>query len=819
MKKFLILAVALMGLSAAVASAQMSDEAVVSYVKDATASGKSEKQIGKELLARGVTVEQMQRIKDKYESQQGGETIAADVTATSSAVVRSNARKDSDMEVANNLELVAASTSDPVEKGKAAASDLVENGKAAASRAIFGHNLFKGQRLSFEPNLNIPTPENYILGPGDEVVVDIWGQNEASFRQTISPEGRIMVSQVGPIYLSGLTIKKANDLIRKKFAQKYSSIDGDEPASEITLTLGNIRTIQVNILGEVSLPGTYRISSFSTIFHALYVSGGVTDRGTVRSIELIRNGKLHTVVDIYPFMLTGHNDCDFQLRDGDVIRVPLYGIYANITGNVKRPMYYELKEGETIKNLIDYAGGFDADAYTDEVSVVRQGELDRQVLSVSKASYASTALCIGDVVSVGSTMDRFSNKIEVRGSVFRPGIYELRSDISTVKQLINHADGLMEDAFLERARLLRQKEDFTPEVLSVNVGGIMNGLVADIPLRKNDILIIPSKHELYDLGDITIEGYVARPGTFAFAENMTIEDLILQAGGLLRGASTVRVEVARRMMDPESEMPTDKLAEVFTFPLDVNLKMDNSIKFKLEPYDIVRIRKSPGYKAQSNVTIDGEVAFPGGYTMLSNGDRISDLVQRAGGVTPHSYPRGAILMRKASTEEIEIHGATERFIRQNRTKKDTVDLSKVELRDSYTVGIELDKALANPGSDYDMVLRDGDRLFVPEYVSTVRIGGEVLFPNTVLFKPGEKISYYVKQAGGYTSKAKRSRTFVVYMNGHANTKGAGAVVEPGCEILVPAKPERKGMSTAEIMSISTSAISLATLVTNLVKLF
>lgn len=808
MRRLITLTIAALGLSVAVASAQMSDEAVVSYVKSSMASGKGEKQIGRELLSRGVSVEQMQRIKDKYESQQGGETISADVSSTSSAAVRSSARNDNAMDAANNLELVAASAPDPVEAGK-----------NSGSRAIFGHNLFKGQHLSFEPNLNIPTPENYILGPGDEVVVDIWGQNEASFRQTISPEGRIMVSQVGPIYLNGLSIKRANELIRKKFAQKYSSIDGDEPASEITLTLGNIRTIQVNILGEVSLPGTYRISSFSTIFHALYVSGGVTNRGTVRAIELIRDGKLYTVVDIYPFMLTGHNDYDFQLKDGDVIRVPLYGNYANISGNVKRPMYYELKEGETVKDLIEYAGGFDADAYTEEVNVIRQGELERQVLSVAKADYASTALCIGDAVSVGSTLDRFSNRIEIRGSVFRPGIYELCDNISTVKQLIQHADGLMEDAFLERARLLRQQEDFTPEVMAVNVGGIMSGLIADIPLRKNDILIIPGIHELYDLGTISIEGYVARPGTFTYAQNMTIEDLILQAGGLLRGASSVRVEIARRLMDPASEMPTDQLAEVFTFPLDLDLKMDNSIQFKLEPYDIVRIRKSPGYRVQSNVSISGEVAFPGGYTLLTNHERLSHLVERSGGLTPHAYTRGAILTRVINEEEMNLRNAATRIARQ-KGPKDSVSVEKLDISRTYTVALELDKALENPGSDYDIELRSGDHLFVPEYLSTVKIVGDVMYPNTVTYKSGERFSYYINKAGGYGSGAKRSKAYIVYMNGNVSKKKSAKYIEPGCEIIIPSKKEktRSAASVAETLAITNSVVSMGTLVASLLRI-
>lgn len=806
MRRFLTLTISLLCLSAAVANAQMSDEAVVDYVKTGMASGKGEKQIGKELLARGVTMEQVERIKAKYESQQGGETVSSEASiATSSTAIRREATTTN--QVAGSLDGVSAAVPAPTEAGK-----------ESMSRNIFGHEIFTGKQLSFEPNINLPTPENYILGPGDEVVVDIWGENEASFRQTISPEGRIMVSQVGPVYLNGMSIKKANEFLRKKFAQKYAGIDGDDPSSEISLSLGNIRTIQVNILGEVSKPGTYRISSFSNVFHALYVAGGVTNRGTIRAVEVLRGGKLYAKIDMYPFILSGKFENDFQLRDNDVVRVPLYGMIANIEGQVKRPMFYEIKSGETLQTLIDYAGGFDVDSYRDELRIVRQTGREREMINVKNGEFQSFLLEDGDAVNVGASLDRFANRVEVRGSVFRPGMYELGRDVTSVKTLIEHAEGLMEDAFTDRVRLLRQQDDFTPEVMSVNLTGIMKGLVADVPLRKNDVLIIPNIHELKDLGSVSINGFVAKPGTFTYAENMTIEDVILQAGGLLDGASSVRIDVSRRLNDHESLMPTDQLAESFSFALDLGLKMENSINFKLKPYDIIYVRKSPGYREQSEITIEGEVAFPGSYALLTNNERLSDLIKRAGGVTPHAYLHGAVLVRQTNEEERTLISASNRMVRQGGGK-DSVAVSKLQHTAQYTVGLELDKAVAEPGSDYDLILRAGDRLIIPEYLSTVKINGDVMYPNTVLYMPGKPIRYYVDLAGGYGSSAKKSKAYIIYMNGNVAARRNKNKVEPGCEIIIPTKAEKKGMGTAETLATLSTVTSMSTMVASMINLF
>lgn len=804
MKRIFSLLISFLMLGSLISFAQMSDEQVVNYVKSGLSTGKGEKQIATELLARGVTAAQIERLRSAYESGKGAETVTPSSGASSSSI-RNSASTDS--EVAGELDAVSADITNPV------------NHVRTNQAEIFGHSIFNGRALSFEPNMNIATPETYILGPGDEVIIDIWGENEASIRQTISPEGRIMVSQIGPIYLNGLSIKQANNLVKRTFSQKYAGVSGERAASEVSVTLGQIRTIQVNVFGEVSVPGTYRLSAFSTVFNALYMAGGVTEVGTLRDIQVIRNGKKIADIDVYPYLFSG-SSADFRLQDGDVIIVPLYGILAGISGNVKKPMHYELKEGQTLADLIEYAGGFESDAFRGEVKVVRETGREREIKVVSDKDFASFKMDAGDAVTVGSMIDRFSNRVEIQGSVFRPGMYEIGGDVTTVRQLVDKAEGLMEDAFTSRVRLLRQMDDFTPEVISIDLGALMAGRAADIKLKKNDVLVIPSIHELKDLGELTIRGYVARPGTFVFAENTTIEDLILQAGGLLDGASTVRVDVSRRINNPESYMPTDQLAEEFSFPLDPSLKVASGADtFILMPYDEVTVRKSPGYSVQANVEIQGEVAFPGAYTLLSNSERISELVARSGGVTNNSYLKGGILIRKMTSEEYALRNATNRMINR-ATIGDDISADLIDNSLTYTVAIELDKALAQPGSVYDVVLQEGDVLVIPQYLSTVKIGGDVMYPNTVVYKPGARVGYYINQAGGYGNNAKKSRAYVVYMNGNVSKARMWTRIEPGCEIIIPSKPEKTNrMSTTEVLSLSTSAASMASVVATLVRLF
>lgn len=788
------------------AQAQMSDEAVVRYAMEARQAGKSDQQIGKELLAKGVTPEQAERLKNKYEASQGSETAVADQSISGQR--RERQQSSQDTLTAGSMDVVSSTVSDPTEG-------------ATNPRTVFGRNIFRGSSLTFEPNENQATPENYRLGPGDEIIIDIWGENERSLREEISPEGNIMIEQVGPVYLNGLTIREANEKLRGVFSQIYAGVSGEEPSSDVRVTLGRLRTIQVNVLGEVATPGTYRLSSFATVFHALYRAGGVTPIGGLRDIRVMRGGQEVARVDVYDLLMNGKMSDDVRLEEGDVIIVPPYEQLVEISGNVKRPMYYEMKPGESLGKLVEYAGGFTGDAYRDEVRLIREAGREYQIYSIREPNYASWTLEDGDAVTVGAVLDRFANRVEVRGAVYREGMYELGDEVHTVRGLIDRAEGLKGDAFPGRALLLREREDLTLEMLAVDLGGVMAGQVPDIELQRNDVLIIPSIHELEERGALTISGEVARPGEYPYAEHMTIEDLVVQAGGLLDGASTARIDVSRRIKDPKSLTPSSELGKIYTFSLKDGLIVDGEAGFELMPYDIVEVRRSPAYRAQERVTLDGEVVFSGGYTLVKKNERLSDLINRAGGLTSDAYAHGARLIRQMSDEERAVREATLRMALQNqRGSGDSLSMDKLQLSDYYTVGIELDKALEKPGSDYDMVLREGDRLVIPQYVSTVSISGEVMYPNTVLYLQNKHLKYYISQAGGYGLRAKKNRAYIVYMNGTVSrVRGLKkARIEPGCQIIIPSKRERKGISLPAIMSLATSAASIGTMAASIANL-
>ena len=777
---------------------QLSDEAVVKYALEGRQSGKSDQQIGKELLARGVTPEQVERLKQKYEdSRTSSETVAADQ-------VISGQRRERPRSSSDTLAVEIPPVPDPAERG-------------ADSRAVFGRNVFRSRALTFEPNENQATPENYRLGPGDEVIIDIWGENERSLREEISPEGNIMVEQVGPVYLNGLTIKEANAKLRGVFGQIYAGVSGDSPASEVRVTLGRLRTIQVNVMGEVEMPGTYRLSSFATVFHALYQAGGVTDIGTLRNIRVLRSGREVASVDIYKYLFHGDSKDDIRLEEGDIVLVPSYDLLVEVTGCVKRPMRYEMEAGEPLSQLLAYAGGFTGDAYGREVRVVRTMGREHELFNVDSVGYGTFALMDGDSVAVGRVLDRYANRIEVQGAVYRPGMYELGEGTHTVRELIGRAEGLREDAFRGRALLFRERDDLTPEIVAVDLEGVLSGRLTDISLQRNDVLVVSSVHDLEDRGGFTIGGEVARPGVYPYAAHTTVEDLIVQAGGLLDGASTVKVEVSRRLKDPKSTTPSNGVGKVYAFSLKEGLVVDGEAGFELAPFDVVEVRRSPGYQPQRQVVLDGEGVFTGNYTLIRKTERLSDLGKRAGGITDDAYVRGGRLIRRMNEEERAVRDAALRAAQQNRGA-DSVSLEKLMADDYYAVGIELDKALSNPGSDYDVVLREGDRLVVPEYVSTVKINGDVMYPNTTVYLKDKRVKYYIAQAGGYGARAKRNKAYIVYMNGRVARVKGRAKVEPGCEIIVPSKRDRKRMGIAEILGLTTSAASIGTMAASIANM-
>lgn len=803
MKKFISLcAFSLMLSTASVWAQSMSDSQVVEYVKEATAAGKSQKQIMTELAARGVTRAQAERIKKQYEEQQASEQ-------TMGAVAKNRLRRSAEAPeelVEGEMDQVVAEMSDPTEQSTAVASQLV-----------YGRNIFNSKALTFAPSHNLPTPVNYKLGPGDEVIIDIWGTSQITYREIISPEGNINISEIGPIYLNGMNIKEAEKYLKKELSKKHSGIDSENPDSEMKLTLGQIRTIQVNIMGEVAVPGTYNISSFSNIFHALYRAGGIGKLGSLRNIHLMRNGKKIAEVDVYDFILRGKTMDATRLQEGDVIIVPPYEMLVDIQGNVKRPMFYEMKDGETVKTLIEYAGEFTSDAYTKNLRLTRQNGKEYQIYTVDDIDYSVFKLMDGDVLNISAMLDRYENRLEIKGAVYRPGIYQFSGQLNTVKQLIEKAEGVMGDAFLTRAVLHREREDLTKEVIQVDLKNILNGTKPDIALQRNDELYIPSIHDLQDLGTISVFGEVARPGSFPFADNTTLEDIIIQAGGLKESASTVRVDVSRRIKDSKGTEASEKIGELFTFALKDGFVIDGTPGFKLKPYDQIYVRRSPAYQAQINVGISGEVLYGGTYALTQKAERLSDLVAKAGGVTPYAYVKGARLVRQINAEE---RRRMENVLDMAKnSKKDSIDVSKLELGNVYYVGIDLEKALANPKSEADVVLREGDQLIVPEYNNTVRISGEVMYPNTVSYEKRKGKDYYIEQAGGFGQRAKKSKVYVVYMNGQVkklNTNSSG-LIQPGCEIIVPTK-QKSEFKLQNILSIATTSASLATMIASIANI-
>lgn len=794
-------------MSVALPALAMTDDQVVSYIKSQAAAGKSEKQIGQELLAQGVTPEQVKRIKAKYDAQ--GSAAGGD----GGAGVMTGAGRQRGSGVAvesglNEADMVTYMTT-------SAASTSTTN---RSSRNIYGHEIFNSEALTFEPNTNLATPQNYRLGPGDEVIIDLWGTNEEHIRDVLSPEGSIMIQQLGPVYLSGMTVKEAQKHVKNVFSKKYAGLDTNE--SSIDLTLGKVRSIQVDIMGEVSTPGTFRMSPFSSVFHALYNAGGINDIGSMRNIQVLRNGKRIADVDIYQYLFSGKQTGNIRLQEGDVIIVPPYSRLVNLTGNVKRPMYYEMKPGESLQTLIDYAGGFRGDAYSDNIRVQRQNGLDNELVTVEKAQFPTYSLRDGDVVSVGTVIDRYNNRVELRGAVNRPGQYAIGDEIKTLRELVNKAEGLAEEAYLDRALLYREKPDRTMEVIALNIGDIMSGKTADIALQKNDLITISDVRAVFEIGSVTIGGMVDNPGKYGYADGMTVEDLILAAGGLLDGASMARIDVARRINDPDALTTDNNIAKVFTFGLENGLAVGDGAEFQLQPYDIVTVRKSPAYQPQEQVSIRGQVPFEGGYTLQTRNERLSDLVKRAGGLLESAYVRGANLSRIMTEDQIKMRDEILRLARMNQDNYgDSISMSKLDLSNRTSVGIDLEKALENPGSSYDLVLQPGDQLMVPEMQSTVKVAGEVLFPNTVVYGDKMKLKNYIEMAGGYSDQAKKSKVFVVYMNGTVAKGKRNTPIEPGCTIIVPSKPEKKAFDWTKTLTIATSLGSLATMAASLATIF
>jgi polysialic acid transport protein kpsD len=775
----------------------MSDSQVLEYVKDGIRQGKEQKQLASELARKGVTKEQAMRVKQLYEQQNNVNTSQSTGTDINESRLREETKEN---------------TSDMLE-------DHPTTEDLAREDQVFGRNIFNTRNLTFEPSVNLATPANYRLGPGDEVIIDIWGASQNTIRQQISPEGTINIQKIGPVNLSGMTVSAANEYLKGALNKIYNGLNNTtDPTSDIRLTLGNIRTIQINVMGEVVQPGTYALSSFSTVFHALYRAGGVSDIGSLRNVQLVRNGKNIATIDVYEFIMKGNTQDDIRLQEGDVVIVPAYDVLVKISGKVKRPMRFEMKKDENLATLIKYAGGFEADAYTRSLRVVRQNGEEYEVNTVKDMDYSIYTMRNGDVVTAEAILNRFTNKLEIRGAVYRPGIYQLSGKLNTIRELVYEAQGLTGDAFLNRAVLYRQREDLTSEVVQIDIKSIMNGTSPNLALMKNDILYIPSIHDLEDRGNVTVHGEVAHPDSYPYADNMTLEDLIIQAGGLKEAASTVRIDISRRIKNPRSTADNDTIGQMYTFSLKDGFVIDGQPGFILEPYDQVYVRRSPGYQAQQNVAIEGEILFGGNYAMTSREERLSDLVNKAGGPTNYAYLRGAKLTRVANASEKKRMGDVIRLM-SRQLGEAMIDSLGIRVEDTFTVGIDLEKALSNPKSNADLVLREGDVISIPKNNNTVTINGAVMVPNTVSYMQGKDVDYYLNQAGGYSDNAKKSKKFIVYMNGQVTkVKGSGKKqIEPGCEIIVPSK-EKKRNNIGNILGYATTFSTLGMMVASIANL-
>ncbi len=819
------------------AQSSMTDDQVMEFVINENAKGTSQQQIVTKLMQRGVDIQQIRKIKEKYEKEQSGDVLGAkDLTGkkTSESRLRQNNgdKKNQKVENAENYRrrvieeredesLMSERRKRLLEQRKEddyldgldfvlpdsldMFNDIMDEKNKKNGKIVFGRNIFNLKNLSFEPNMNIATPSDYRLGPGDAVFVDIWGASQKSMNSTVSPEGTIDIEGYGPVAVSGLTVAEANARLKSTLGTRYSS-------SNIKLSVGQTKTITVNVMGEVVAPGTYTLSAFATVFHALYMAGGTNEIGTLRDIKVYRDNRLISTVDIYDYILNGKLTGNVRLASNDVIVVGPYDCLVNIVGKVKRPMFYEMKKTESVSTLLRYSGGFTGDAYQDYIRLIRKNGGEYAVYNIGEFDRGSFQLADGDSLTVDSVLPRFRNMVEVKGAVRRPGMYQMDGSANTVRQLLERVGGVTEEAFLTRAVMHRRKADRTLEVLPVDIDGILNGTTSDIALRNEDVLFIPSLKDAQEEKTLTIYGEVLYPGIYQYADKTTIEDFILQAGGLTDAASIMRIDVSRRMRNNRATTSGNTIARTYSLSLKDGFVIEGEPGFTLEPFDEVFVRKSPGYIKQQHIQIDGEVHFPGTYTLDKKGQRLSDLVKASGGLTSEAYPQGARLERKLSAQEIDKRQKT----LQQLIDGDSLDIKKIDLGDVRSIGINLDKAIEFPGSvEWDVVLKEGDRLIVPQYSNTVFINGEVMYPNTVAYKPDAKLSYYINQAGGYSTKAKKKQAFAVQPNGTVTRINSAKDIQPGCEIFVPTKPRRRKASFTEILGLGGTAVSLATVIATL----
>ena len=791
----------------------LTDQEVLQSAISMRNQGMNEQEIAKRLVNSGATIKQLQdlnqqlkaqqKVQQVMQMQQGGTYVAGQYNAQ-------GVRQAGGMR-GNNGEQVPEVTKEELEVQQLLEQLFGSNQPQAEEEVklkVFGQDMFRSRESEFQPSMNQATPKNYTLGAGDEVIIDIYGAGQLNIRSTISPDGTVTIDGYGPVHLGGLTIIEATRRLKNTIGTRYQG-------SQIMLSLGQTRSITVNVMGEVTTPGSYQLSAFANVLNALYMAGGITDKGTLRQIRIFRQNQLLSQVDLYSYLMDGVLDGDVRLEDGDVVIVNTYNAMTCIDGKVKRPMYYEMKQDETLDRLLYFAGGFSGEAYTDAVRVMRKNNGAQSVHTIRNADFGSFRLMDGDSIDVAAILPRLKNTVEIQGAVFRPGYYGLDENVKSIKELVAAADGLSEDASANRAVLYRMQLDRTYLAVAIDLQGIINGTAEDIELKNEDQLFVPSrKNELENL-IVVIHGEVYQPDTFAFAHNESVEDLILRAGGLTEKASVSKVDIARRVIDPKATEETQIKTKLFTVELKDSLGL-NDHGFILEPYDEVFVRRSPAFGEKMIVRVQGEVLFEGTYTMKTQDDRLSDLVKQAGGLSSHAFINGARLQRHMTDDE-KLRRLQLLKINKAASAKDSVNLDKLDLGETYWVGIDLGAAIAEPGGDEDITLRDGDVLIVPTMNNTVKINGEVLYPNTVSYVKDQNAKFYIKQAGGYSNRAKRSKAYIIYANGKVHPTFGGKV-QPGCEIVVPSKPEKQPTSAAQWVSIASASASVASVAATLTTL-
>ncbi len=788
----------------------LTDAQVRQFIRQVESSGLGEDQLEQIAIARGMSQSEVVKLRQRIERLQRQEQVNAPRKNTGNSRIVNQPGDQNKFSTDNDSALATSRITPEQERLRA---------------KIFGASLFANANMTFEPNLRLATPVDYQIGPDDEILIDIYGYSEASYQLRVSPEGSINVPMVGVIPVSGATIEQVSSRIKSRLSSIYTGIKTG--ATSVNVSLGNIRSIRVVLTGEIIKPGTYSLPSVATVFNALYASGGPTENGSFRTIQIIRGGSIIAVLDVYDFLLYGSLKNNVRLQDQDVIRVPTYRTRVEIEGQVKRQGIFEMMIGETLSDLIRFSGDFNERAYRARIKVLRNTETDRRIEDITADKFSSYQPGSGDHFFVDEILDRFKNRVTINGAVFRPGQFELEEGL-TLSQLIRKAEGPTEDAFLNRGYIIRLKDNLTPEMISFNLADVLSGQAADISLKREDIINISSIFDLKEEYKLSIDGEVRNPGVFNYADNTSLEALIIMAGGLKEGAAAKRIEISRRVKNANPLSDTAQTAQVFHINVDRNLK-EATGNFILMPFDIVSVRPAPGYQVQKKVRVEGEVLYPGNYTISNKNERISDLLKRAGGLTAFAYEEGASLkreLRKATQSEIEKEEyKVKQFKSLQAANNDSaqVDLTDVSVRNDY-VGINLPRIMNNPGAKYDLLLEDGDVLNIPKQLQTVKVSGEVLSPSSVIYASSKRFKRYVLESGGFSPRALKKRSFIIYANGSvASTRkflffNNYPYVKPGGEIFVPEKEERRSkLTTSEIVAISTGLATIATLIFTILR--